>query len=72
MFDTDTHKRIARWPVDTHRFGSVIAVAASSDEKPLLFATTDSADLIVMDPLNGKFRHVANKVGQSPWFLVTP
>ena len=72
VFDTDTHKRIARWPVDTHRFGSVIAIAASSDDKPLLFATTDSADLIVMDPVSGRIKHVVNKVGQSPWFLVNP
>jgi len=72
VFDTDTHQRIARWPVDTRRFGSVIAIAASSDDKPLLFATTDSADLIVMDPVSGKFKHGPNKVGQSPWFLVNP
>ena len=72
VFNTDTHKRIARWPVDTHRFGSVLAVAASTDDKPLLFATTDSADLIVMDPLSGTIKHVVKKVGQTPWFLVNP
>lgn len=73
VFDTDTHKRLARWPVDTHRFGSVVAIAASRDEKPLLYATTDSADLLVMDPASGKILRMAkNKVGQTPWFLVTP
>ncbi len=72
VFDTDSHKRIARWPFDTHRFLSIDAVAATRDAKPLLYATTDSADLLVLDPLTGRILRVARKVGQTPWFLVTP
>jgi methylamine dehydrogenase heavy chain len=72
VFDTDTHKRLARWPIDTHRYLSIDAVAATHDAKPLLYATTDSADLLVLDPLTGRILRVARKVGQTPWFLVTP
>lgn len=72
VFDTDSHKRLARWPVDTRRFGSVISVHVSTDKDPLLFALTENSGLIVMDPRTGKIRHVAEKVGQSVWYVVTP
>ncbi len=72
VFDTDSHKRLARWPIDTHKLGAVSALQVSPDDKPLLFAATEDAKLLVMDPKSGAIKHVVDKVGQSPWYLVNP
>jgi methylamine dehydrogenase heavy chain len=69
-FDTHTHARVARWPVDPHRFGAVVAVQITSDEHPLLFALTDSSTLLVIDPESGHIKHAEAKLGQSAWYLV--
>ena len=69
-FDTRSHARIARWPVDSHRFGAVVAVQISSDDKPLLFALTENSTLLVIDPETGHIKHAEEKVGQSAWYLV--
>jgi methylamine dehydrogenase heavy chain len=70
VFDLKTHERTARWPIDTHAMGPVVAVQVSQDAAPLLFAATDSADLIIFDALTGELRHDEKKLGQTPALLL--
>ena len=72
VFDTDRHQRIARWPIDTHRYGAVLAVQVTSDIQPLLFALTENSTLLVIDPRSGHIKHAEPKLGQSPWYLLNP
>ncbi len=72
VFDTDSHKRIARWPIDTKRYGTVLGVQVSADAEPLVFAVTENSNLLMIDAHSGAIKHVAEKVGQTPWYLVTP
>ncbi len=72
VFDTESHQRLARWPIDAKRYGPVVAVQITSDEHPLLFAVTETATLLVLDPDTGRLRHAEEKVGQSGWYLVSP
>jgi methylamine dehydrogenase heavy chain len=69
-FDTRTHGRVARWPVDPHRYGAVVAVQISADDQPLLFALTETSMLLVIDPQSGHIKHAEEKIGQSAWYLV--
>jgi methylamine dehydrogenase heavy chain len=70
VFDTTTHRRLARWPVGT--WGSVVAVQVTQDSAPLLFAATDTASVAVLDALTGRVKHVEKNLGQSPWMMLTP
>jgi methylamine dehydrogenase heavy chain len=72
VFDNAHHVRIARWRVPSKSLGAVIAVAVTQDEHPLLFAATDSANLLVFDALTGKLHHVEKALGQTPWLILTP
>jgi len=71
-FDAAKHQRLARWKFDPKRYGAIVAVQVTQDEKPLLFALTDTSALLVLDPDSGKIKHVEGKVGQSAWYLVNP
>jgi methylamine dehydrogenase heavy chain len=72
VFDTDRHVRVARWVVDRKRYGGVIAVQASQDADPVLYAVTENSSVLMMDPRSGQIRHVEPKVGQTVWYVWTP
>jgi methylamine dehydrogenase heavy chain len=71
VFDTASHRRLARWPLQGHALSKVIAIQVSQDAAPLLFAATETADLAVFDALTGRLRHVEKHLGQTPWMLLT-
>jgi methylamine dehydrogenase heavy chain len=72
VFDLKSHQRTARWPIDTKRFGAVVAVQVSQDAAPLLFAATEEADLLVFDAQTGRLNHDEKKLGQTPQLLLNP
>ena len=72
VFDTATHRRVARWPIDVRKHGGVQALVVSQDDKPLLFLLTDNSDLLIMDAMTGRARHAEPKLGQSSWYLLNP
>ncbi len=72
VFDTATHQRLARWPVRAAALAPVLAVQVSQDAAPILFAATDTADMAVLDALDGRVRHIERHLGQTPWMILTP
>jgi methylamine dehydrogenase heavy chain len=72
VFDLKSHQRTARWAVDTHAMGEVVAIQVSQDAAPLLFAATEKADLLVFDALTGQLKHDEKKLGQTPQLLLNP
>ena len=72
VFDSSTHRRIGRWPVDVKKYGSIAAVQVSQDDAPLLFVATEIPALLVMDATTGRVLHVEPKMGQSLWYLMNP
>jgi methylamine dehydrogenase heavy chain len=72
VFDLKSHQRTARLPVDTRAMGGVIAVQVSQDAAPLLFAATETADLLIFDARNGQLKHDEKKLGQTPQLLLNP
>jgi methylamine dehydrogenase heavy chain len=72
VFDLKSHQRTARWPIDTKELGSVIAVQVSQDAAPLLFAATETANVLVLNAQTGKMQHVEKKLGQTPQLLLNP
>jgi methylamine dehydrogenase heavy chain len=72
VFDMKSHQRTARWPIDTHALGEIVAVQVSQDGAPLLFAATEKADLLVFDALTGQLKHDEKKLGQTPQLLLNP
>jgi len=72
VFDTATHKRLARWPMHAPGPAEVLALHVTQDAAPVLFAATKSADVAVLDALSGKVKHVERALGQSPWMMFTP
>ncbi len=72
VFDSATHRRVARWPIDVKKHGGVQALVVSQDDKPLLFLLTENSDLLIMDAMTGQARHAEPKLGQSSWYLLNP
>ncbi len=72
VFDTKTHRRIARWPVDVAKYGGVFSVLATQDDHPLLFAATENSSLLVIDAMTGKLLHAEAKLGQTLWSMMNP
>ena len=72
VFDLATHQRIARWPLQPLKIGSVNAVQVSQDDAPLLFAATGQAELAVLDARTGALRHLEPHLGQTPWMMLNP
>jgi methylamine dehydrogenase heavy chain len=72
VFDASTHKRLARWPVNAAKYGGVIAVLATQDERPLLFAATEKSALFVIDAMSGRLQHVEARLGQTLWSMMNP
>jgi methylamine dehydrogenase heavy chain len=70
VFDTTTHRRLARWPMGS--LGSVLAVQVSQDSAPLLFAATASSAVAVLDALTGQVKHVEKHLGETPWMMLNP
>jgi len=72
VFDMASHRRLARWPTQAQGLSRVVVVQVTQDPAPVLFAATDTADVAVIDALNGHLRHVEKKLGQTPWLMLTP
>lgn len=72
VFDTATHRRVGRWPIDVKKYGSTQAIQVSQDDRPLLFVTTETSYLLIMDAASGRVLHAEPKMGQSPWYLFNP
>jgi methylamine dehydrogenase heavy chain len=70
VFDTTSHRRLARWP--TGKLGSVVAVQVSQDSAPLLFAASSDSSVAVLDALTGTVKHVEKHLGQTPWMMLNP
>ncbi len=70
--DAVTHKRLARWPIDTAKYGAAFCVLVTQDEHPLLFVATEKSSLLVLDATTGKFLHAEDKMGQTLWLLMNP
>jgi methylamine dehydrogenase heavy chain len=72
VFDLATHGRVARWPLPGARLTRILGIQVSQDDAPLLFATTESAQLAVLDARSGELRHLEQHMGQTPWVLFSP
>jgi methylamine dehydrogenase heavy chain len=72
VFDLKSHQRLARWPFDTRESGLVTALQVSQDAAPLLFAATDKADLVILEALTGRLKHVEKRLGQTPSLILNP
>jgi methylamine dehydrogenase heavy chain len=72
VFDLASHRRLARWPMPPHGLSRVLAVQVSQDAAPILFASTDHADVAVFDALTGRLRHIEKHLGQTPWMFFNP
>ena len=72
VYDTASHRRIARWPVDVKRHGGVQGIHVTRDDKPLLFLVTEASDLLILDATTGRMLHAEPKLGQSSWYLLNP
>jgi len=72
VFDINTHKRLARWPIAPLKIGAVTAVQVSQDDSPVLFAASDRGWVEVFDALTGRLRHVDRNLGQTPWMFLNP
>jgi methylamine dehydrogenase heavy chain len=72
VFDLKSHQRTARWQLDTKDSGDVVAVQVSQDAKPLLFAATEKAHLLIFDAQTGKLQHDEKQLGQTPQLLLNP
>jgi methylamine dehydrogenase heavy chain len=72
VFDLTSHRRLARWPVHSQGLTSVVAIQVSQDPAPIVFASTATAQLAVIDALTGRVRHIEKHLGQTPWQLLNP
>jgi methylamine dehydrogenase heavy chain len=72
VFDLSSHRRVARWPVHSQGLAPVVAIQVSQDQAPIVFASTATAQLAVIDALTGRVRHIEKHLGQTPWQLLNP
>ncbi len=72
VFDLDTHRRLARWPLKARHLKPVVALQVTPDEKPLLFTGGEDGTVAVWDAAAGQVRHAEKTLGQSPWLFLTP
>lgn len=72
VFDTVSHNRVARFVIDTKRYGEVLATQVTSDRKPLLILATSQAKVLTLDAGSGQILHVKTELGQTPWYVVNP
>jgi methylamine dehydrogenase heavy chain len=50
----------------------VLAVQVSQDPAPILFAATANSDVVILDALSGRVKHVEKHLGQTPWMMLNP
>lgn len=72
VYDTDTHQRVARWPLAARKLPRATGVQVTQDAHPLLFASLVDGRIAVLDPQGGKLLRVASNMGQTPWQMITP
>ncbi len=72
VFDLKSHRRVARWPVDTHETGPIVATQVSQDAAPLVFGGTERGALVILDAQTGQLRHVEKQLGQTPSLIFNP
>jgi methylamine dehydrogenase heavy chain len=72
VFDLTSHRRLARWPVHSQGLTRIVAIQVSQDPAPIVFASTATAQLAVIDALTGRVRHLEKHLGQTPWQLLNP
>lgn len=72
VFDRTSHARIARWPIDTDKYGACLSLHVTSDSAPLLFAVTEKSTLLVLDAHTGKVRHAEESIGASSYYVMSP
>ena len=72
VFDTTSHKRVARWKVAPLKLAPVTGIQVSQDAQPLLYASMSDGGVAVLDALGGRLLRVARNMGQTPWQLITP
>ena len=72
VYDTLTHKRLSRWPIDVSHHGGGVALLATRDAQPLLYVATDRSALLVLDARSGRILHTEAKLGQSLWYMQNP
>jgi hypothetical protein len=63
---------VARFVIDTKRYGEVLATQVTSDRKPLLILATSQAKVLTLDAGSGQILHVKTELGQTPWYVVNP
>lgn len=71
VFDMNTRRRVARWPVQPLGLSKVTALEVSQDGAPILFLANDAADVAVLDALTGRLKHFEHRVAMSAWYLYT-
>ena len=72
VFDTRSHKRLARWAFQGAGLATILAVQVSQDPAPLLFAADSTANVAVIDALSGHVKHIEKHLGQTPWMMLNP
>jgi methylamine dehydrogenase heavy chain len=72
VFDLATHKRLARWNLAEQKIDPVVSIQVSQDAQPQLRALTGTSDLVLMDGLTGKPRHVEKQLGSTSLLLLNP
>jgi methylamine dehydrogenase heavy chain len=72
VFDLDTHRRIARWPISAQHLSPVVAVQVSQDDAPLLFTAGQDGTVAVFDARSGHLRHAEKNLGETPWQFLNP
>src|SRR5580765_2249864 len=72
VFDTRSHKRLARWAFQSAGLARILAVQVSQDPAPLLFAADSAANVAVIDALSGHVKHIEKHLGQTPWMMLNP
>ncbi|MDR1969097.1 MAG: amine dehydrogenase [Burkholderiaceae bacterium] len=72
VFDLNTHKQLARWNLAKQKIPPVLALQVSQDAQPQLSALTGNSDLVLMDGLTGKLRHIEKQFGSTSLLLFNP
>ena len=72
VLDDAQHTRLARWRVPAKQYGAVLAVEVTQDDHPIVFAATETSNVLVFDGMTGALKHVEKQLGQTPWLILSP